>query len=957
MRKFYLFVFSLVLFMGMLKAQNSLFRHYPLPSPPHSNGYYAVETPVRTADGGYILLTRRWCYGFESPCGMMDCFAIKTDSNFVPQWRKQYYGACPLPTGGIILFGFGTIEKVTASGAQVWIKSVGPNYVINDAITYGSNLRLAGSVVSVSTAAVFFTDYISDGTTVLMDTSGNYISQQLFYSSSNSTFFTSFRRSCDFSKIERDQQGNFYVYSNAFSNTLGGSEMTIAKFNSSFGFLWVKAWPNNQSAIYLTDIDPLANGRVFAAGYAWGGAFPYYNRPSLFKFDASGNVLQSCFFNNKSFMSSLCKKPNGNYIAATMNKDSIFILETDTAMNIIWHKFRGMAPAASGPVIHGNQFYNSLYWSGHQAVISDDLSGNSCASYTVPYAKSTLTTNLVSFTLVAGSSSLSVVSLTTNNISSQTYMDSCNCPAFAPMLQQNFCVGNSATVNIVGNGNLSWYATASGNTFLHSGPQHIFSSSTPTAFTVYAQDSTCALNPVRTPISTTFYPLPNVGFSPPSPTICAGNQVFLSVGGALTYTWSGNLPNGSVQNLSPSVTTIYTVTGYINPGCFDTKTVSLLVAPVPNITITGPSSLCLGDTAHFYASGASSITWLGGPNIYTGPHYTVLPGQTGMYSYSIAASNGSCNSTTQLYYNVLPTPTVYTYVNPNQSCAGDIAIVTGYGANTYTWSTNATGSIALYSPTSTSVYSVTGKNNYGCIDTAMFTVSVVPLPVINITGNAILCFGNTATLSATGAGSYTWSTGSIGPTLALTPAFTTTYTVIGTGINYCTSSAVKVVTVNTLPTLSINGPRKLCAGNSCTLVAAGTSTGYVWSNLATTSSIIVAPAFSTAYTVTGTGSNGCPATKIISLTVQACLSLSDNVEKNTFRVGPNPFKDYFNIYREDADTEYGTEVYNSIGQLVWKGNLSATEAKVSLQGYASGAYFLFLKSENSSFSFRLLKAE
>jgi hypothetical protein len=88
-------------------------------------------------------------------------------------------------------------------------------------------------------------------------------------------------------------------------------------------------------------------------------------------------------------------------------------------------------------------------------------------------------------------------------------------------------------------------------------------------------------------------------------------------------------------------------------------------------------------------------------------------------------------------------------------------------------------------------------NNDGKIDLAVTntggsSVSVLlnsmALPTISaVSGTSLLCSGQSATLTANGAATYTWNGGSTNASLVITPTVTTTYTVIGTGANACTN--------------------------------------------------------------------------------------------------------------------------------------------------------------------------
>lgn len=141
-------------------------------------------------------------------------------------------------------------------------------------------------------------------------------------------------------------------------------------------------------------------------------------------------------------------------------------------------------------------------------------------------------------------------------------------------------------------------------------------------------------------------------------------------------------------------------------------------------------------------------------------------------------------------------------------------------------------------------------------------------PVVSISGGtAAICNGNAVNLSASGASTYSWSSGATTSTVSVSPGSTTTYTVIGTNAISCTNTAVQTVTVNPAPVVSVSGATAVCAGQSAVLTASGAST-YVWSNAATTSTISASPTVTTVYTATGTA-NGCDGVGSITVTVNA----------------------------------------------------------------------------------------
>ena len=99
------------------------------------------------------------------------------------------------------------------------------------------------------------------------------------------------------------------------------------------------------------------------------------------------------------------------------------------------------------------------------------------------------------------------------------------------------------------------------------------------------------------------------------------------------------------------------------------------------------------------------------------------------------------------------------------------ATLTASGATTYTWSNSVTGSSQTVSPTTTTIYTVSGTNAAGCVSAAAAstTVNVSGTPTISI-NSVSLCAGQTTTLTATGATNYTWSTTQNTSSIVVTPA-------------------------------------------------------------------------------------------------------------------------------------------------------------------------------------------
>lgn len=241
----------------------------------------------------------------------------------------------------------------------------------------------------------------------------------------------------------------------------------------------------------------------------------------------------------------------------------------------------------------------------------------------------------------------------------------------------------------------------------------------------------------------------------------------------------------------------------------------------------------------------------------------------------------------------------------------------------------------------------------GCSATQDITVTVNPLPTITVIGTSTICSGDSDVLSATGANSYVWNTSANTATISVSPAVNTTYTVTGTDANNCSNTQQFAVVVNPTPSLSVIGKLDICEGDSTILTASG-GNNYSWSNSATTSTIQVKPAVSTAYTVSSTNSFGCTGIYTLQVNVNACLGINENSanSKNTVFAYPNPAENNINlVFRTSLAGSYQLKLVNVVGEVVFEKNLDAVvglnKHSLNIEGFSKGVYLLSIKNDNT----------
>lgn len=389
-----------------------------------------------------------------------------------------------------------------------------------------------------------------------------------------------------------------------------------------------------------------------------------------------------------------------------------------------------------------------------------------------------------------------------------------------------------------------------------------------------------------------------VDISVMTPTITASGPTFFCGGGTVTltansgyisYNWSTGDNTQSIT-VSPTSTTTYTVSVTTTTGCTTANaSLTVTVVPYPTITATATSpTICVGQCTDLNASGGTTYGWA--PGNLTGATVNVCPTSTTVYS--VLGENSGCTGTTNVTVNVFPNPVTTATASPTIICTGQSSTLTASGASTYTWQPgDMTGSSVTVSPTTTTIYTVTGANDI-CTSQATVTITVDPTPAITVTPSApSICYGQSVDLTVNSSvplTNCTWNptTGlnppnSCNPTA--NPTTTTTYFVQGQSGAGCSNTTSVTVTVNPLPLVSVSSDapnNTICSGQCTQLSATSTpaDTGWLWApgnglSSTTISNPVACPTATTTYTVGAQTAAGCTGTNSITITVNPTSTL------------------------------------------------------------------------------------
>jgi hypothetical protein len=216
------------------------------------------------------------------------------------------------------------------------------------------------------------------------------------------------------------------------------------------------------------------------------------------------------------------------------------------------------------------------------------------------------------------------------------------------------------------------------------------------------------------------------------------------------------------------------------------------------------------------------------------------------------------------------------------------------------------------------------------------TASVVIQPSVT---SATICSGQQAVLYASGANTYSWSTGATTSSIMVSPATTTNYSVSATNACYSITPVTNVV-VNPLPVINTSGtPTAACITETVVNLMA-TPGGGTFTGTGVTGNTFDPTIGVGTYTVNYfyVDNNGCSNTADAFILVSACVGINEiNANNNGIEVYPNPFEDVLFI-TTNTTTENRVKIINTLGEVVLEKNI--VHEISGLSKLTQGVYFI-----------------
>lgn len=241
--------------------------------------------------------------------------------------------------------------------------------------------------------------------------------------------------------------------------------------------------------------------------------------------------------------------------------------------------------------------------------------------------------------------------------------------------------------------------------------------------------------------------------------ICVGATSTLSPASGGTWTSSNHniatvTSGGVVTGIAPgTVTFIFNS----NTGCTSDPSAEITIDPKPITNFVGPSSICIGTTTNL--SPSSGGTWTSNnPAIATVNNSGLVTGiSPGSTNFTFVESITGCAATTATNLNVYDRPVV-TISGQDEICIGNTTNMIPSSGGIWVSSNNTVANISpsgvvtgLNAGTVTFTFYESGT---GCVSEASDPITILPKPAVAITGNNLICVGETTTLSPTSGGAW-----------------------------------------------------------------------------------------------------------------------------------------------------------------------------------------------------------
>ncbi len=546
------------------------------------------------------------------------------------------------------------------------------------------------------------------------------------------------------------------------------------------------------------------------------------------------------------------------------------------------------------------------------------------------------------------------------------------------------CSGNSATINAVSTGLISWYHNDTASLPFNQGYKYetpILDSSI--QYILESKNNICSTQRKIVDVTVAQSPSLPITFNDSICLNAKANLVGQTDVGNIIW-WSDSIGGTSLDTANVFVSeklsqsSIYYAEAD-NRGCKSrsrVKTVANVNAnnappePITNLD----STICLfdGNVALSATSTSSTIRWFNHPSdnlpIATGNSYTFFPEKLGAKLIYVEAYDGQCASTQVQKRVMVWTFPSHSFANEDTLCLGDsLALDFSYTYGAVKWYDQAAGGVVLHDSNEFNIKNLSSSETFylepysqGCKDTLRHAleIGVLPFGEINAINEITICEDKSADLDATTTiGEVIWSVNeNLEPIVSIGNSYTTealkaNTTYYAASRNYkCISEPLAIIViVNKAPNAGFNYQVNSKGSFSFLANVAGLNYDWTFGDGSTAKGRSVSHKYKENgdfdVELTTTSNIGCDASNSRTVKVAGLVS-TPKITKPNLSIWPNPATDILNISSDAKVRELN--ITNSLGINVYKqvGYFNNFSLDLNEKRISRGSYIFEIKGDN-----------
>jgi hypothetical protein len=406
-----------------------------------------------------------------------------------------------------------------------------------------------------------------------------------------------------------------------------------------------------------------------------------------------------------------------------------------------------------------------------------------------------------------------------------------------------------------------------------------------------------------------------------------------------TFLWS-DMSTAQTLMVNASGTYYVTVTN-ATTACTNSDTINVTINTNPVVDLGADTASCATPIMLDAANAGLNFMW---SDMSTNQMLTATT--SGAYFVDVTDPSTGCTASDTIDVAINANPTVNLGSDQTQ-CGGSVMLDAGNAGANFMWSdSSATQTISVSSSGSYSV--IVTDPATGCMSGDTVNVTINTVLTVDLGSDTSTCGGSVILDAGNTGANFMWSDSTSGQTLTVTTSGTYYVTVVDPNTG-CTGTDTMTATIHSLPTVTLMMPSAApCMDDASITLSGGSPAGGSYSGPGVTAGVFDPSVGAGTHMITYmfTDTNGCSASAVQSIVVNACVGIEEQTA-DAISIYPNPSTGLLNIVSNSSENTI--VVFNAIGEAVFTQQSHTTQVTIDLSAQTVGVYFVQVMNANGTY--------